>query len=105
MVDYLRNGEDVIVNKAVLSDLENACHLPITHSIKSLRGNENWRSPEMMFKSHLNWPTDIYSFGAVVRTSLTNQRQMLTIISAYMQSSDASFLPLIRTCVVVWSLA
>ncbi len=40
-----------------------------------MAGNDNWRSPEGHFVGELNKPTDIFSFGLVVRafTSLENQ--------------------------------
>jgi hypothetical protein len=56
-------GQEVIV-EVQLIDLGNVTFLPKGLRIEEmLAGNENWRSPEANFKSELNKPTDIFSFG------------------------------------------
>lgn len=73
MADYYSEGESIVVDKVQLTDLENAGYLPRGRCIKGmLVGNDNWRSPEAHLKGELNKPTDVFSFGAVVRAPLTH---------------------------------
>jgi serine/threonine protein kinase len=47
MVDFHGSGSELVVEKAQLTDLENAAYLPKGRCIKGmLPGNDNWRSPE-----------------------------------------------------------
>lgn len=67
MVDFHGSGSGFFVEKAQLTDLENAAYLPKGRCIKGmLPGNDNWRSPEGYLRGELNKPTDIYSFGTMV---------------------------------------
>ena len=67
MVDFRRKGNEVVVEKVQLTDLENVAYLPKGRCIKGmLPGNDNWRSPEGHLRGELNKPTDIFSFGAMV---------------------------------------
>lgn len=67
MVDVHGSGSEVVVERAQLTDLENAAYLPKGRCIKGmLPGNDNWRSPEGHLRGELNKPTDIFSFGAMV---------------------------------------
>ena len=62
------------VKQVQLNDLDNAAHLPGGRRIRGmLAGNEIWRSIEAHLKSELHKPTDMFSFGLVVRLSVTNQ--------------------------------
>jgi hypothetical protein len=55
-----------------------------------LAGNDDWRSPEAHFKGELNKPTDIFSFGIVVRPQLLLLLLVTdNIISASMLYLDA----------------
>jgi len=75
MVDYHGTGRDTTIEKVQLIDHENAGYLPPPRNISNmLAGNENWRSPEAWLRKRLNKPTDIYSFGAVVRPSAAAER-------------------------------
>ncbi|PYI08452.1 putative calcium/calmodulin dependent protein kinase [Aspergillus sclerotiicarbonarius CBS 121057] len=66
MVECQHNGEDTIIEKVQIIDLENAACLPKPKCVKGmLAGNDNWRSPEAHFRGRLNKPTDIFSFGVV----------------------------------------
>lgn len=65
MVDCRDREEETVVEKVLLTDLENAVYLPKG----MLAGNDNWRSPEAHFRGELNKPTDIFAFGIVVSTS------------------------------------
>lgn len=51
----------------MLSDLENAAHLPNGRCIKGmLAGSDVWRSVEAHLKGELSKLTDMFSFGLVV---------------------------------------
>ncbi|RAK96387.1 putative calcium/calmodulin dependent protein kinase [Aspergillus ibericus CBS 121593] len=66
MVECQYNGQDTLIEKVQIIDLENAAHLPQGKCIKGmLAGNDNWRSPEAHFKGRLSKPTDMFSFGVV----------------------------------------
>ncbi|KAI9926092.1 hypothetical protein AWENTII_008831 [Aspergillus wentii] len=66
MVNHHRDGEEDIIRKVQIIDVENAAYLPRRRCIKGmLPGNDNWRSSEGHFKGELNKPTDIFSFGIV----------------------------------------
>lgn len=67
MADCRGEGEDTVIEKVQLTNLENAGYLPAGRCIKGmLAGNENWRSPEAHVRGELNKPTNIFSFGVVV---------------------------------------
>lgn len=71
MINFHGSDSEFVVEKAQLSDLENAAYLPKGRCIKGmLPGNDNWRSPEGHLRGELNKPTDIFSFGAMVSLSL-----------------------------------
>lgn len=71
MADCHGNEDNTIIEKVQLTDLENAGYLPPGRCIKGmLAGNDNWRSPEAHMKGELNKPTDIFSFGAVVSSTM-----------------------------------
>lgn len=79
MVECQHNGQDTIVERVQIIDLENAAYLPKGRCIKGmLAGNDNWRSPEAHFKGELNKPTDMFSFGVVVSTLNIFKRLLLT---------------------------
>ncbi|KAL3469051.1 putative calcium/calmodulin dependent protein kinase [Aspergillus californicus] len=66
MVDAHHNGQESVVERVQLIDLENAAYLPEGRCIKGmLAGNDNWRSSEAHLKGELNKPADIFSFGIV----------------------------------------
>lgn len=68
MVNCKRDGDTTTVEQVMLIDLENAAHLPNGRCIKGmLAGNDNWRSPEAHLKGELSMPTDMFSFGLIVR--------------------------------------
>lgn len=51
----------------MLSDLENAAHLPDGRCIKGmLAGSDVWRSVEAHLRGELSKPTDMFSFGLMV---------------------------------------
>lgn len=67
MVDCEGNGQEAVIKRVQITDLENAAYLPRTRCIKgALLGNDYWRSPEGILKGELQKPADIFSFGAVV---------------------------------------
>lgn len=66
MVDYHFDGNEMVLDRVQLTDFDNAAYLPKCKYVKGLVGNENWRSPEALFKSKAGKPTDVYSFGIVV---------------------------------------
>lgn len=52
-----------------ITDIENAVWLKPGKNIQGiLAGNDNWRSPEGYLRAKLNKPTDLFSFGAMVRS-------------------------------------
>lgn len=69
MVDYHYDGDEMVLDKVQLTDFDNVAYLPNGRYVRGLIGNENWRSPEALFKSSVGKPTDIYSFGIVVSVS------------------------------------
>ena len=78
MVDFHGSGSEFVVEKAQLTDLENAAFLPKGRCIKGmLPGNDNWRSPEGHLQGELNKPTDIFSFGAMVSRILVQEAWLL----------------------------
>lgn len=67
VVDLHGSGSELVVEKAQLTDIENAAYLPKGRCIKGmLPGNDNWRSPEGHLRGEINKPTDIFSFGTMV---------------------------------------
>ena len=78
MVDFHGSGSELLVEKAQLTDLENAVYLPKGRCIKGmLPGNDNWRSPEGHLRGELNKPTDIFSFGAMVSLIFVQEAWLL----------------------------
>lgn len=68
MVDSRQDGQETIVEQVQIIDLEKMGYLPKGRCIKGMvAGNDDWRSPEAHFRGQLNKPTDIFSFGIVVR--------------------------------------
>lgn len=56
-----------MVKWVLLSDLENAAHLPNGRSLKGMpAGSDTWRSIEAHLKGELGKPSDMFSFGLVV---------------------------------------
>lgn len=56
------------VDAVQITDLENAVWLRPNKNVQGiLAGNDNWRSPEAHLRAKLNKPTDLFSFGAMVR--------------------------------------
>jgi serine/threonine protein kinase len=86
-----QDGQGPVIEDVQLIDLENAAYLPKGRCIKGmLAGNDDWRSPEAHFKGELNKPTDIFSFGIVVRPQLLLLLLVTdNIISASMLYLDA----------------
>ena len=57
-----------IIHKVQLGDLEDSAHVPPGSSIRGRQvGNQNWRSPEAHAEGRVNTPSDMFSFGIVVR--------------------------------------
>lgn len=76
MVDCRDREEETIVERVLLTDLENAAYLPEGRCMKGmLAGNGNWRSPEAHFRGELNKPTDMFAFGIIVGTSVNLDEQ------------------------------
>lgn len=72
MVNYKYHENMTIVEQVRLIDLENAAHLPTGSCIKGmLAGNDNWRSVEGHFQAELSKPSDMFSFGLIVRVPNT----------------------------------
>ncbi|GAB1739782.1 hypothetical protein NU219Hw_g4719t1 [Hortaea werneckii] len=66
LVDYEQHDKGTTVERVMLSDLENAAHLPNGRRIKgTLAGSDVWRSVEAHLKGELGKPTDMFSFGLV----------------------------------------
>ncbi|KAI7595945.1 hypothetical protein KC316_g181 [Hortaea werneckii] len=66
LVDYEQHDEATTMKRVMLSDLENAAHLPNGRCIKGmLAGSDVWRSVEAHLKGELSKPTDMFSFGRV----------------------------------------
>ncbi|RMY88951.1 hypothetical protein D0862_10319 [Hortaea werneckii] len=66
LVDYEQHDESTTVERVMLSDLENAAHLPDGRCIKGmLAGSDVWRSMEAHLRGELGKPTDMFSFGLV----------------------------------------
>ncbi|RMY59964.1 hypothetical protein D0863_11758, partial [Hortaea werneckii] len=64
LVDYERHDGATTVERVMLSDLENAAHLPDGRCIKGmLAGSDVWRSVEAHLRGELSKPTDMFSFG------------------------------------------
>jgi hypothetical protein len=83
MVTCSHADQETTVEQVQVTDLENAAHLPTGRCIKGmLAGNDNWRSPEAHFKGELNKPTDMFSFGIMVR-SAPSILQNLLLTCAY----------------------
>lgn len=67
VVDIDSESDPWAVKSTMITDMENAVHLPPGKSIVGiLAGNDNWRSPEAHLRAKLNTPADMFSFGAVV---------------------------------------
>ncbi|RMY08536.1 hypothetical protein D0868_04747 [Hortaea werneckii] len=67
LVDYEQHDEATTMKRVMLSDLENAAHLPNGRCIKGmLAGSDVWRSVEAHLKGELSKPTDMFSFGRVL---------------------------------------
>ena len=78
MVTCSHAGQETIVEQVQVTDLENAAYLPKGRCIKGMRaGNGNWRSPKAHFKSELNKPTDMFSFGIMVSASPILQNRLV----------------------------
>jgi hypothetical protein len=68
MVNHRHIDQEIVIEQVQVADLENAAYLPKPMCIKGMStGNANWRSPEGHFKGELDKPSDLYSFGLVVR--------------------------------------
>ncbi|KAI6878127.1 calcium/calmodulin dependent protein kinase [Hortaea werneckii] len=66
LVDNEQCNEATTVERVMLSDLENAAHLPGERCIKGmLAGSDVWRSAEAHLRGELGKPTDMFSFGLV----------------------------------------
>lgn len=69
-----------VVKQVVLIDLENAAHLPSGKCVKGMMaGNDNWRSPEAHLKGELGKPSDMFSFGLVVRVAVFSRTPVLML--------------------------
>lgn len=80
MVNCCHTGQETTLEQVQVADLENAAYVPKGRCIKGmLAGNDNWRSPEAHFKSELNKPTDMFSFGIVVSSSTLLQIQLANL--------------------------
>lgn len=78
----------------MLSDLENAAHLPDGRCIKGmLAGSDVWRSMEAHLRGELGKPTDMFSFGLVVCFHHECPTKPFTA------NNSSAFLP----CVTRWS--
>ena len=69
MVDFKTNDcEEICVERAQLTDLEDAAIVPEGHYIMGKQtGNWIWRSPEAHAMSPVDKSSDMFSFGIVVR--------------------------------------
>ena len=67
-VDYNENPAGAIAVKQVqIGDLEMGSVIPPCLNVRGARlGNLMWRSPEAHAASHINLPSDMFSFGLVV---------------------------------------
>lgn len=67
-MDYKKTDETFTVTKVQISDLEDAVILPPgKYLMGALCGNQMWRSPESWARACQGTPSDIFSFGVVVR--------------------------------------
>lgn len=58
-----------VVDAVQITDSENAVWLqPGKNVLGVLAGNDNWRSPEAHLRAKLNKPSDLFSFGVMVRS-------------------------------------
>ena len=68
MIEYKEESNGVVVEKVQLTDLESAGQVPSGKNISgALLGNWMWRSPEAHAQGRVNKPSDMFSFGVVVR--------------------------------------
>lgn len=70
MLDWNRdpNGE-YSIGRVVLSDLDSALELEGDRLLNHRMGNVMWRSPEAQIGKGLGKPSDVFSFGLLVRGS------------------------------------
>lgn len=78
VVECHHDSEGTAVFDAVqITDLENAVWIkPGKNVMGILAGNDNWRSPEVHLRAKLNKPTDLFSFGVMVRPIVTSKYVM-----------------------------
>lgn len=68
MIDWYDKPEEITVLQVKLADLEDATYTAPGDDIVGLQvGNIIWRSPEANCEGPVNTPSDIFSFGIVVR--------------------------------------
>ena len=68
MVQIAETTPDLQVEKVEIVDLEDAAHLPPGHFCQGAQlGNMMWRSPESHADGRIWKPSDMVSFGIVVR--------------------------------------
>lgn len=72
MVDFEQNDDGQIKVKDVqVTDLEDTVILPPGKSIcDGMCGNALWRSPESWCRARQSFPSDVFSFGIVVRSAM-----------------------------------
>ncbi|KAL3471236.1 kinase-like protein [Aspergillus californicus] len=65
-VNWKRNGDEILIDKVQLGDLEDAAHMPPGSAmIGKQAGNWMWRSPEAHARGPVNKPSDIFSCALV----------------------------------------
>jgi hypothetical protein len=68
MIQVKENPNDVDVEQVQLVDLEDTVHLPPGKAVVGSQvGNWMWRSPEAHAEGPVEKPSDIFSFGIVVK--------------------------------------
>ncbi|KAF2009542.1 kinase-like protein [Aaosphaeria arxii CBS 175.79] len=74
LIDYQESEDGIVVSDVALTDLETAVYIPPGKALRgAVRGNENWRSPEMHFRAEVYKPADMYAFGAVCVYAMLNK--------------------------------
>lgn len=68
MVDWDETGGSITVHRVQIADIEDAPYVPDDCAIVGRQvGNRMWRSPEAHASGQVHKPSDMFSFGIVVR--------------------------------------
>ena len=72
MVEWLEKENNIVIEQVQVADLEDAAIVPPGADILGiLTGNYMWRSPEAHASARVNKSSDMFSFGAVVCTTIS----------------------------------